>query len=153
MTAMPTLSNRELRRASFEQAREARRRAIEAREVEATGGIEHVGHLPIQADEIEGWTFRRCRCGFTLALSEAGRVWWLRAANPAVEIPSLGELLKALAKDCRFHLRRKPASEAQASASTAAGRTRAEARPEPRADERRAKVAAKPIVVVKPRRA
>lgn len=81
------------------------------------GDIAHVGHLPFIVDEIEGWTFRRCPCGFDLALSPSSRLYWLRKTHEARELTSLAELIAALAKPCRFHWIRKfdrplvPASE------------------------------------------
>ena len=49
-----------------------RRKQLEAFERAATGGY-HIGHRPIYVQEIEGWTFRRCRCGFSLASRQAAQ--------------------------------------------------------------------------------
>ena len=65
--------------------------------------IRHVGHMPLRADTIQGWTFRRCPCGFVLAMSPDNRVWWLRATSSAREITSFVGLLAALASNCRYH--------------------------------------------------
>jgi hypothetical protein len=83
------------------------RRGIElrARELKLTGGIKQIGHLLLQNDVIDGWIFRRCRCGFTLALTPTGKVWWLRAVMPAIEIASTAALLKSMTMFCRFHPR------------------------------------------------
>ncbi len=48
-----------------------------------TGG-QHIGHLPVYVQEIEGWSVRQCRCGFTLALTPSGAIWWLRNTNGAM---------------------------------------------------------------------
>src|SRR5690242_11699465 len=55
----------------------AHRKKFESFEHDLTGG-HHIGHLPVYVVEIEGWTFRRCRCGFSLALTSSGAIWWLR---------------------------------------------------------------------------
>jgi hypothetical protein len=90
------------------QARAERRAALDARERAAAGGLVHVGHLPMTGDVIEGWTFRRCRCGFTLGMTPAGDVWWLKAVEPALRIGALAGLLAALNTRCRFHQRQNP---------------------------------------------
>jgi hypothetical protein len=46
------------------------RKKFDAFEQGITDG-HHIGHLPVYVLEIEGWTFRRCRCGFSLALTLA----------------------------------------------------------------------------------
>jgi hypothetical protein len=50
------------------------RKKYEAFERELIGG-HHIGHLPVYVVEIEGWTFRHCRCGFSLALTPGGAIW------------------------------------------------------------------------------
>jgi hypothetical protein len=65
----------------------------------------HIGHLPIYVVEIEGWTFRRCRCGFSLALTSGGVIWWLRTTKEAMEINSFKALLRALNSNCWAHPR------------------------------------------------
>ena len=40
------------------------RKKFDAFERDLTGG-HHIGHLPVYVIEIEGWMFRRCRCGFS----------------------------------------------------------------------------------------
>jgi len=49
---------------------------------------------------IEGWTFRRCRCGFSLALTPGGAIWWLRTTKEAMEIKNFKTLLRALNSNC-----------------------------------------------------
>jgi hypothetical protein len=75
------------------------RKRFDAFERGITGG-HHIGHLPVYVHEIEGWTFRRCRCGFSLALTPSGAIWWLRTTKEAMEINSLKSLLRALRTDC-----------------------------------------------------
>jgi hypothetical protein len=93
------------KREAREALRARRRNELQTRELVLTGGIKQIGHLLLQNDSINGWVFRRCRCGFTLALTPDGRMWWLRAVMPAIEIDSLPALFKALAMFCRFHPR------------------------------------------------
>jgi len=69
-----------------------------------TGG-HHIGHLPVYVLAIEGWTFRRCRCGFSLALTPSGAIWWLRTTKNAMEITSFKLLLRALNSNCWAHPR------------------------------------------------
>ena len=76
-----------------------------------TGG-HHIGHLPVYVHEIEGWIFRRCRCGFSLALTPSGAIWWLRTTKEAMEINSFKSLLRALRSDCWAHPRPKPLTNA-----------------------------------------
>ena len=83
----------------------ARRTRLDAYERILTNGQLHIGHLPVFSQEIEGWTFRRCRCGFNLALTPSGKVWWLRTANVAVEVTDMRHLLRALACQCWVHPR------------------------------------------------
>jgi len=73
-------------------------------EREITGG-HHIGHLPVYVVAIEGWTFRRCRCGFSLALTPGGAIWWLRTTKDSVEIKSFKLLLRALNSNCWAHPR------------------------------------------------
>ena len=73
-------------------------------ERELTGG-HHIGHLPVCVVAIEGWTFRRCRCGFSLALTLSGAIWWLRTTKDSVEIKSFKLLLRALNSNCWAHPR------------------------------------------------
>lgn len=70
----------------------------------ATGGY-HIGHLPIYVQEIEGWIFRRCRCGFSLALTPSGAILWLKMTKPATEINNFKSLLRALNSNCWVHPR------------------------------------------------
>src|SRR5262249_22914937 len=76
-----------------------------------TGG-HHIGHLPIYVQEIEGWIFRRCRCGFTLALTPNRTILWLKITNPAIEINNFKSLLRALNSDCWVHPRPRPTEHA-----------------------------------------
>jgi len=69
-----------------------------------TGG-HHIGHLPVYVVEIEGWTFRRCRCGFSLALTPGGAIWWLRTTKDSMEIKNFKALLRALNSNCWAHPR------------------------------------------------
>ena len=87
--------------------RMTRRKKFDAFEQGITGG-HHIGHLPVYVHEIEGWTFRRCRCGFSLALTPSGAIWWLRTTNEAVEINGFKSLLRALRSNCWAHPRPKP---------------------------------------------
>ena len=73
-------------------------------ERELTGG-HHIGHLPVYVAAIEGWTFRRCRCGFSLALTPGGAIWWLRTTKDSVELKSFKLLLRALNSNCWAHSR------------------------------------------------
>src|SRR6516165_10355848 len=85
----------------------AHRKKYEAFEHDLTGG-HHIGHLPVYVVEIEGWTFRRCRCGFSLALTPSGAIWWLRTTKEAMEIKSFKSLLRALNSNCWAHPRPGP---------------------------------------------
>ena len=87
------------------------RKKFDAFERDLTGG-HHIGHLPVYVVEIEGWTFRRCRCGFSLALTPSGAIWWLRTTKEAMEINSFKSLLRALRSDCWAHPRPKPLTNA-----------------------------------------
>jgi hypothetical protein len=71
------------------------RKKFEAFEHDLTGG-HHIGHLPVYVAELEGWRFRHCRCGFSLALTPSGAIWWLRTTKEAMEIKSFKVLLRAL---------------------------------------------------------
>jgi hypothetical protein len=81
---------------------------IWAREREILGDMVHIGHWPSVMDQIEGWTFRRCPCGFDLAMSPTEKVYWLRKTHSAIEITDYTALLRALYRSCRFHLRPQP---------------------------------------------
>jgi hypothetical protein len=87
--------------------RMGRRKTLDAFERGITGG-HHIGHLPVYVQEIEGWTFRRCRCGFTLALTPRGAVLWLKITQPAIEIKNFKLLLRALNSSCLVHPRPEP---------------------------------------------
>ena len=87
------------------------RKKFDAFEQGITGG-HHIGHLPVYVHEIEGWTFRRCRCGFSLALTPSGAIWWLRTTKEAVAINSFKSLLRALNSNCWAHPRPKPLQNA-----------------------------------------
>jgi hypothetical protein len=87
------------------------RKKFEAFEQGITGG-HHIGHLPVYVHEIEGWTFRRCRCGFSLALTPSGAIWWLRTTKEAMAINSFKALLRALNSNCWAHPRPKPLQNA-----------------------------------------
>jgi hypothetical protein len=80
------------------------RKKFEAFERDLTGG-HHIGHLPLYVVEIEGWTFRRCRCGFSLALTPSGAIWWLRTTKEAMTIKTFKALLRALNSNCWAHPR------------------------------------------------
>jgi len=54
---------------------------------------------------IEGWNFRRCRCGFALALTPGGAIWWLRTTKDSMAINSFKLLLRALNSNCWAHPR------------------------------------------------
>src|SRR6266851_3681379 len=83
------------------------RKKFDAFERDITGG-----HLPVYVVEIEGWTFRRCRCGFSLALTPSGAIWWLRTTKDAREIKSFKSLLRALNSNCWAHPRPEPVKDA-----------------------------------------
>lgn len=83
---------------------------LERYERRFTGGRPHIGHLVCYVDDIEGWRFMRCRCGFCLGWSPSQRMYWLRTANVAIEITSLTQLLMALANNCWAHPRPKVAA-------------------------------------------
>src|SRR5215467_3413163 len=82
----------------------AHRKKFDEFERDFTGG-HHIGHLPVYMVAIEGWTFRRCRCGFSLALTPNGAIWWLRTTKDSVEIKSFKLLLRALNSNCWAHPR------------------------------------------------
>jgi len=96
---------------SSKSDRIGRGKQLEAFERAATGGY-HIGHLPIYVQEIEGWTFRRCRCGFTLALTGTGVILWLKMTKPATEISDFKSLLRALNSNCWVHPRPEPRKDA-----------------------------------------
>jgi hypothetical protein len=91
--------------------RMGRRKKLDAFERGITGG-HHIGHLPVYVQEIEGWIFRRCRCGFTLALTPNGATLWLKITKPAMEINNFKSLLRALNSDCWAHTRPEPSKHA-----------------------------------------
>ena len=80
------------------------RKKYETFEHDLTGG-RHIGHLPVYVVELEGWTFRHCRCGFSLALTPSGAIWWLRTTKEAMAIKSFKALLRALNSNCWAHPR------------------------------------------------
>ena len=82
----------------------AHRKKFDDFERDFTGG-RHIGHLPVYVVAIEGWTFRRCRCGFSLALTPSGAIWWLRTTKEAMEIKNFKALLRALNSNCWAHPR------------------------------------------------
>jgi hypothetical protein len=86
------------------------RKKFEAFERDVTGG-HHIGHL-VYVLEIEGWTFRRCRCGFSLALTPSGAIWWLRTTKDAMAITNFKSLLRALNSNCWAHPRPEPLKNA-----------------------------------------
>ena len=88
-------------------------------ERELTGG-HHIGHLPVYVVAIEGWTFRRCRCGFSLALTPSGAIWWLRTTKDSVELKSFKLLLRALNSNCWAHPRLESLKSAVVSPPTVA---------------------------------
>ena len=96
--------------------RMGRRKTLDAFERSITGG-HHIGHLPLYVQEIEGWIFRRCRCGFTLALTPNGAILWLKMNKPATEINNFKSLLRALNSDCWAHPRPEPSKHAAITAS------------------------------------
>lgn len=91
--------------------RVGRRTQLAALENAVTGGY-HIGHLPVYVQEIEGWTFRRCRCGFSLALTPSGAILWLKITKPATEINNFKSLLRALNSNCWVHPRPERPKEA-----------------------------------------
>jgi len=112
-----------------------------------------IGHHPGPAGTVEGWWFRRCRCGFVLALSTSGRVWWVRAHSPVLEIRAPELLFAALATECRYYRARAPVTPgnpalAESRAPTSAALLKAAAASEARATK---PLASKPAVMVKPR--
>jgi hypothetical protein len=88
-----------------------RRQRLEAFERELTGG-RHIGHLAVYVQELEGWIFRRCRCGFSLALTPNSTIWWLKITKEAVAIDSFKSLLRALNSNCWAHPRPAPLKNA-----------------------------------------
>src|ERR1700758_5690762 len=95
--------NEELMEAPYPPLR-GQRKKFDDFEREITGG-HHIGHLPVYVAAIEGWTFRRCRCGFSLALTPGGAIWWLRTTKDYVELKSFKLLLRALNSHCWAHPR------------------------------------------------
>src|SRR5215469_16117099 len=102
-------------------AAKARGDLLERVQLALTGtAARQVGHLPSRSDEIDGWTFRKCVCGFQLALTPKGEVWWLRAIQPAVKLPDWTNLLAALTTHCyRFPRLRPVADQEQPQAAVA----------------------------------
>ncbi|MBV8361074.1 MAG: hypothetical protein JO189_24525 [Deltaproteobacteria bacterium] len=82
----------------------AHRKKFDDFEPDFTGG-HHIGHLPVYVVAIEDWTFRRCRCGFSLALTPGGAIWWLRTTKDSMEIKNFKALLRALNSNCWAHPR------------------------------------------------
>jgi len=97
------IDDEELMEAPYPPLR-GRRKKFDDFERAITGG-HHIGHLPVYMVAIEGWTFRRCRCGFSLALTPNGAIWWLRTTKDSVEIKSFKLLLRALNSNCWVHPR------------------------------------------------
>lgn len=97
-----------------------RRKQLAELENAVTGGHPQFGHLPVYVQEVEGWTFRRCRCGFTLALTPHGTILWLKITKPAVEIKNCKLLLRALNSNCLVHPRPEPLTVAVAPVQTIA---------------------------------
>jgi hypothetical protein len=95
------------------------RKKFEAFERDITGG-HHIGHLPVYVDELEGWTLRRCRCGFSLALTPSGAIWWLRTTKAVKQLDSFKALLRALNSNCWAHPRPGPVKQAAITAPAAA---------------------------------
>src|SRR5215471_517872 len=93
-------------------AAQARAHLLERVQLALVGtAARQIGHLPCRSDEIDGWTFRKCPCGFQLAMTPQGEVWWLRAIQPAVKLPDWSNLLAALATHCHRFPRPRPAAE------------------------------------------
>ena len=97
------IDDEELMEAPYPPLR-GQRKKFDDFEREITGG-HHIGHLPVYVVAIEGWTFRRCRCGFSLALTPGGAIWWLRTTKDSMEIKSFKLLLRALNSNCWAHPR------------------------------------------------
>jgi hypothetical protein len=60
-------------------------------------------HKPDNKATVEGWEFRRCRCGFVLALSPRRKLYWVRAKGSIKEIGSREELQAAVDSRCRIY--------------------------------------------------
>jgi hypothetical protein len=60
-------------------------------------------HKPENKGSVEGWEFRRCLCGFVLAVSPRRKLYWLRAKTSVKELRSREELEAALATRCRIY--------------------------------------------------
>jgi hypothetical protein len=123
------------------------RQKFDAFEHDLTGG-HHIGHLPVYVHELEGWTFRRCRCGFSLALTPNGAIWWLRTTKAAKQLDSFKALLRALNSDCWAHPRPGPVKQAVIAAPVAAA-VEAES-PEPPASDTAINAAPPPASVGTP---
>ena len=113
-----------------------------------------IGHHPGTAETVEGWSFRRCRCGLVLGLSQSGHVWWVRANASVVELSSREILFAALATECRYH---RPRAHAPATPTVEVGKKALQAgtRPGVTAGQSSASSIAlqtRPRVVVKPHR-
>jgi len=54
-------------------------------------------------ERIEDWEFARCRCGFVMATTPAGKVWWLLAGRPAKLITSPSNQKFAMLTRCRLN--------------------------------------------------
>jgi len=112
-----------------------------------------IGHHPAGLENVEGWRFRRCRCGFVLALSESERVWWVRANSSVLEINSPDMLFAALSTECRYY--RSPARstpppivDVEKKTSIGAARPRFA---DVQSSTSRIAIETRPTVVVKPR--
>jgi len=102
-------------------AAKARGDLLERVQLALTGtAARQVGHLPSRSDEIDGWTFRKCVCGFQLAMTPKGEVWWLRAIQPAVKLPDWTNLLAALATHCHRFPRPRPVADQEQSQAVSA---------------------------------
>ena len=60
-------------------------------------------HKPDNKGAVEGWEFRRCRCGFTLAVSPRRKLYWVRAKRSIKEIRSREKLQAAVDTRCRIY--------------------------------------------------
>jgi len=73
-------------------------------------------HKPDNKGAVEGWEFRRCRCGFLLALSPRHKLYWVRAKCFIREIGSREELQAAVNSRCRIYDAHRRQSAARVSA-------------------------------------
>jgi len=64
-------------------------------------------HEISRIEQLQGWTFTHCWCGWTIAEVPSGEVYWLKAKKPALLLPD-GDLDEALHSKCHVWDRQRP---------------------------------------------